>query len=953
MKIREDVNMSVKVSVIMAIHKSGINLDSALNALKNQSLKDIEILLIDAGTNDDTASIMSKYLSDSRFRYIRLENDSISMARNKGIEEASGKYIAFADKNVIFSANLIESLYITAEKQNADLCVAPMASSDIYGKHEFTSSDKLLRRKIIDKFDTDLIWNPAVTNKLFLKKRITESKLLFKAYGKAREAAFTLAFVFESDKIVASSKGIVSYINPVINEGVSDVAIENYLVAYEYIIRHATSAFTKAIEESVSDFDRKELKKQMVCYIDQIYHKEITVLLYSYYRHFWCLDDADINKYSEIIIALCDCLSDSGRKALEEKNKDIFYDGKLLISRKEMAANPKVTVCVCKNDVDISADILERNITSIFMQTMPSFELFVHSAIKDIFPEKWISMPNLTFIDAESTGEFKDTALEKSSTGYIMFQDGLTRLNPKMLMRHYSTLEGKEKYGFTTSPLTNFDGKKISEYLFSELSYYSDITQTRTKENNCTYSLDLFFCNKLFRTEHLKGIHFYFSDDTVLDMHKLYTHSRFKKLSHRGVYLPYTEEQVISMLKSHQQILPLQCRLMLKNYKRIVFRNVTLKKLIKNINVKMTAINSYISELIIIFFTLIFKSLKIKDRVFFYSSRSNGNFLENLGTVYNKYKGDKVKFCKKAPHSLKDKLKILNYLLTSKVIITDDYIDYLRDVRIRDEQKLIQIWYTGGAFRRFGLDNIQAGSRLDEYKSHSQYSAVCVSSEYVRQFYAHAFGVDIDIVKATGTPRSDVLVNDSKISDKKNEICFKHPLLKDKKVYVYFPTFRTDDGIVCDFDPEIDWAKLNDELDDDEVFILSRHHFMKQEYLKGCFYPRVKDYTDDPTPELLAVADVVITDYSTIVFDASLLDKSMVFYVPDYEKHKGEFYLKYEKDLPGEIVTDSAELLKALRKAATHNNSDALTDFKIKEMQQCDGGSTKRVIELIENYLNN
>ena len=73
------------------------------------------------------------------------------------------------------------------------------------------------------------------------------------------------------------------------------------------------------------------------------------------------------------------------------------------------------------------------------------------------------------------------------------------------------------------------------------------------------------------------------------------------------------------------------------------------------------------------------------------------------------------------------------------------------------------------------------------------------------------------------------------------------------------------------FDPKIDWDKLNDELDDDEVFVLCRHPFMKQEYLKGRFLPRVKDYTDDPTPELLAVADVVITDYSTIVFDASLL----------------------------------------------------------------------------------
>jgi CDP-ribitol ribitolphosphotransferase len=126
---------------------------------------------------------------------------------------------------------------------------------------------------------------------------------------------------------------------------------------------------------------------------------------------------------------------------------------------------------------------------------------------------------------------------------------------------------------------------------------------------------------------------------------------------------------------------------------------------------------------------------------------------------------------------------------------------------------------------------------------------------------------------------------------------------------------------------------------------------MKQEYLKGCFYPRVKDYTDDPTPELLAIADVVITDYSTIVFDASLLNKSMVFYVPDYEKYKGEFYLKYERDLPGEIVSDPKELLSALRRAVNCDNTDSLKDFKTKEMEQCDGKATKRVIGLIDSYI--
>ena len=942
--------MSVKVSVIVAIHRIGINLKNALNALKNQTFKDMEILLIDADTSDGTAETMQSFLSDKRFRYIRVDSDSISHARNIGIQESKGKYIAFADKNVIFSDNLIESMYLYAEKQKADLCLAPMASSDIYGKHEFKSSDLLLRRKVIDKFDTDIIWNVAVTNKLFLKSKILEHNLSFQPYGKARESAFTVPFAFESEKIVACSKGVVSYITPVSSEGVSEVNIENYLAAYDFIIKKATQAFTKAIEDSISDFDRKELKKQMVCYIDQIYHKEITVLLYSYYRHFWCLSDDDIKKYADIIMSLCNHLSDSGRRALEQKDKDIFYDGKLLRSRKEMADNPKVTVCIGADGAQLTPEILDTHVSSLYMQTMPSFELLVHSELRDIFPKKWIDMPNIKFIDAHSVGEFKDLALEMSTTGYIMYQNGLARLNPKMLMRHYIVLEGRDKYAFSTSPLTRFDGEKTTEYVFSELSYYSDISQTRAKENNCTYALDLFFSNKLFRVEHLRGIHFYFSDNPVLDMHKLYSHSKFKKLSHRGVYLPYSEEQAIAYLKKSQNVLPIPCRLMLKNYKRITFKNVTFKKQKQKLSDMYHAYVSYMLKHILKLMIAFYSTQKIKDRVFFYSGRSDGEFMENLNAVYKKYNGDKVKFCKKKPHSLKDHLTKIKYLMTSKVIVTDDYIDSLRSIRLKDEQKLIQVWYTGGAFRRFGLDNPRIGSRLDEYKAHSQYSAVCVSSEYVRQFYAHAFGVDIDIVKATGTPRSDVLVNDAKITEKKNEISFKHPLLKNKKVYVYFPTYREEDGHMVGFDPKIDWEKLNDDLDDDEVFVLCRHPFMKQEYLKGRFLPRVKDYTDDPTPELLAVADVVITDYSTIVFDASLLNKSMVFYVPDYDKCKAELYLRYERDLPGEIITDPSELLNALRKAANTNNAEVLKDFKKKEMEQCDGKATKRVIELIDSY---
>ncbi len=945
--------MQVKVTVIAAIRHYGINLRNALDSLKNQTLKDIEILLCDAGSTDGTAEIMQSYLGDPRFRYIRLETDSISAARNHCIDIAKGKYIAFCDKNVVFSKNLIKKLYDCAEEEQADLCIAPMASSDIYGKHEFSSTGILSRRKKIDKFDTDIIWNPAVTNKLFLKSKLNEKGIRFRKYGKAREAAFSIPCAFESDNITVSSKGLVSYINPVDNEGVSDVPIEHYLDAYEYIITLAQSAFHDAVEKSVTDFDRKELKKQSVCYVDQIYHKEITVLLYSYYRHFWSLSDEEISKYASIIMSLVSKLSKSGKRTLLDKNKDIFFDGKLLTSKKEMAENPKATVCIGMSDDEShhKSDRLAIQVSSIFMQTMPSFELLVDSRLKDNFPGKWKNSENVIFIESGSLGEFKDSALEMSRTKYIMYQDGFARLNPKILMRHYCALEGKDKYGFSTSPLTKFDGHMVSEYSFSDLSYYSDIKQTRTHHEDYTYALDLFFCNKLFKTEHLNGIHFSFSDNAVGDMYKLYSHSRFKKLSHRGAYLPYTEDEAIAYLKNHQQALPSSCRRMYRSYKTVYFRKVTLKKATD----KTKSFFSKLAQLVIRhigwFVTAFYKKQKIKQRVFFYSSRANGYFLDNLDAVYSAYTGEKAAFHKSLPHTLRDLKKIRKYVLTSKVIVTDDYVDCLRTCRLRPEQSVIQLWYTGGAFRRFGLDSSKLVSPINEYKAHSQYTDVCVSSEYVRQFYSHAFGVDMDIIIPTGTPRSDTIVNDTKHMEKREEICKKHPLLRNKKVYVYFPTFREEDGEIADFDPKIKWATLNDELDDDEVFVLCRHPFMSQQYIKGMFYSRVKDYTSDPTSELIAIADVIITDYSSIIFDASLIGKAMVFYAPDYDKYEGEFYLSYEKNLPGEIIYSSDELLPALRRASENSSKEKIAEFCHRQMDACDGNATKKVIAVIDKRL--
>lgn len=946
--------MKVDISIIVAVNSEKKSLKNALESYRIQSLKSVEVIMIDCNSTYNTAEVMQSFLYDSRFSYQRIDEDGISGARNLGIEKARGKYIAFGDPTVVFTEDLLENMLHCAEEEEADLCVAPMASFDIYGKHEFKSTRLLKIARRTSRFDTELIWNPAVTNKLFRKERINELGLKFSAFGKAREAAFSLPFAFRANCIVCSPKGAASYLTPVADDGVSEFPIEHYLDAYKFIIKKANEAFGRAIKNAKTDFLAKELKKEQTCYIDEVILKEITVLLYSYYRHFWKIDDEKIKIYANIIEELTKELSHRGLKTFQKKNKDILFEGKLISSKAEMAKNPKVTICIGKseNHGHLHKKRLLVQVSSVFNQTMPCFELLVDERLRDIFPKEYIEYPNIKFIQAGSLQEFKDIALETCSTKYIMFQDGYARLNPKILMRHYNTLSGMKRYGFSTSPITQFNGNHPTEYSFSDLAFYSDMERTRVSDDDYMFALDLFFCNKMFRTEHLRGIRFSFSDNPVLDMYELYRHSKFVKLSHRGAYLSYTEEEAVGFLKEQEKFLPSECKRLYRNYKKIYKKTIVGKKrrdsFINFLKSTKRAFINILNKMCVIMFS----KLAIKDRAFFYTIRSNGKLLENANCVYQAVNGKKVVYSKMLPHGYLDTLKIKYYMLTSKVIVTDDYLKYLREVHLRDGQKVVQLWHASGAFKRFGLDAPSKLTRREEYKTHSQYTDVCVSSDYVRQFYAHAFGIEPEVVKALGSPRTDSLVNGEKVTADRAELETKHPLLKDKKVYVYLPTFREVEGERIEFDPQIDWEKLNAELNDDEVFVISRHPVMKNPFFKNAFYSRIKDYTFETTPALLSVADAVITDYSSIIFDASLLNIPLTFYCPDYDSYERDFYLDFENDLPGKIITDSEELLSTIRNSLTDTEtSKGLEAFREKEMGACDGKSTERIAALIDNYL--
>ncbi len=110
-----------KVSIIVPIYNAEKYLEQCLDSIVSQTLKDIEIILIDDGSTDGSAEICKKYLSDSRMSYYHKENEGLAAARDDGMMRASGEYIGFVDSDDWVKADMYEKMYTAAKSNNSDV----------------------------------------------------------------------------------------------------------------------------------------------------------------------------------------------------------------------------------------------------------------------------------------------------------------------------------------------------------------------------------------------------------------------------------------------------------------------------------------------------------------------------------------------------------------------------------------------------------------------------------------------------------------------------------------------------------------------------------------------------------------------------------------------------------------------------------------------------------------
>lgn len=113
--------VNAKISVIIPVYNVSEYLPTCLDSVINQTYKNLEIICVNDGSPDNSAEILFEYAKkDSRIKIITQENQGLSGARNTGLEQISGDYIYFLDSDDYIHPQMLERLYIAAEKENAD-----------------------------------------------------------------------------------------------------------------------------------------------------------------------------------------------------------------------------------------------------------------------------------------------------------------------------------------------------------------------------------------------------------------------------------------------------------------------------------------------------------------------------------------------------------------------------------------------------------------------------------------------------------------------------------------------------------------------------------------------------------------------------------------------------------------------------------------------------------------
>lgn len=301
-------------------------------------------------------------------------------------------------------------------------------------------------------------------------------------------------------------------------------------------------------------------------------------------------------------------------------------------------------------------------------------------------------------------------------------------------------------------------------------------------------------------------------------------------------------------------------------------------------------------------------------------------------------------------------------LARSRFIFLDNTFLPLSCLKLRKGSTLTQLWHGTGTIKKFGQDVTTGRLRDLEARCGRNISHLIVSSPATKSIYAGCFGVPEDRIRVLGLPRSDAFFAPGFAEAARARFEEKYPAAKGRRLVLYAPTFRDDED---NEDEQIrmigDFARdFAARMPKDSILGLRLHPYVSSRLAcdpGSAANTRILDLTHfSGLNTLLGAADVLITDYSSIIFEYSLLRRPMYFYAYDLDRFEGSdrgFYRDYRGYVPGPVYTRREELLDALSatlrsgRTTVSETTDACESFLADSFSYTDGRSAERIMELL------
>lgn len=341
-----------------------------------------------------------------------------------------------------------------------------------------------------------------------------------------------------------------------------------------------------------------------------------------------------------------------------------------------------------------------------------------------------------------------------------------------------------------------------------------------------------------------------------------------------------------------------------------------------------------------IFFNFIYLFIKIfpiQNKILFISRQTNKPSLDYRMIINKLPKNIKVvTITKRVEKNIKDAFKNnflimfkqMYHLATSKVCITDGYAPCISLLKHKKSLTIIQLWHSLGAIKKFGYQTYNY-KMAKITNLHKNYNYIITGSKSMNKYFKKAFNYEENYLYPLGLPRIDYLLTKTKLN--RNKILKKYPHLKNKKIVLYAPTFRENNNY--------HFEEIIKAFENTNFYLIIKPHLNTKQFINNS----IEGFG---TMQLLSVADYLITDYSAITIEASILNIPIFiwnFDIDSYKKYPG-LNINLDNEFPGYVFKDINKLINKMKEKY---NKEVINNFKNKYVVSTKIDVTDNIVKFI------